>query len=164
METLKGTLQMKNQRNVEKEFKRKLRRTFKERLKKTCKGTLKMNFTGHFKKEHLTKNNLFFERIPFMQRVYTFQELVNKYHEVPLLIAQLLKLLISDNPSPLIRYKIIGYYNMFIYELYNMLLKEKYLDIKKINYDEYLIRIHSIIEYTHNHYSEKISLEKLVFA
>ena len=50
---------------------------------------------------------------------------------------------------------------MFIYELYNMLLKEKYLDIKKINYDEYLIRIHSIIEYTHNHYSEKISLEKL---
>lgn len=114
-----------------------------------------------FKKDHLRKNNLAFETIPFMQRVYSFKELAYKYHEVPLLISQLIKLLITKKPSPIIRYKIIGYYNMYIYELYNFLLKEKYLDVKKLNYDEYLIRMNSIIEYTNQHSHKKISLEEL---
>ena len=42
-----------------------------------------------------------------------------------------------------------------------MRLKEKYLDVKNINYDPYLIRIHTLMEYISNHISEKISLDVL---
>ncbi len=114
-----------------------------------------------FKKEHLIKNNLLFENIPFSHRIYTFQELSHKYHQVPLLISQILKLLIAPNTSPIVRYKIIGYYNLFLYELYNMLLKEKYLDVKKRNYDPFLIRVNTLVDYIHAHAQEKISLETL---
>lgn len=117
--------------------------------------------TYRFKKEHLIKNNLSFDHFHFINRVYTFQELVIKYHEVPLLIGQLLKLLISSKTSHIIRYKIIGYYNMFVYELYTMLLKEKYLDIKRKNYDNYLIRLNAIIEYINNNFRSKISLDEI---
>ena len=117
-----------------------------------------------FKKEHLIKNNLSFDQFRFINRVYTFQELVVKYHEVPLLIAQLLKLLISTKSNNVVRYKIIGYYNMFVYELYTMLLKERYLDIKKKNYDNYLIRLNTIIEYINNNFKRKISLDEIASA
>ena len=126
---------------------------------KTSEGSILISY--RFKKEHLRRNNLFFETIPFEHRVYTFKELSNVYHQVPLLISQIQKLLISKSPSPIVRYKIIGYYNLFLYELYNMMLKEKYLDIKKRNYDLYLLRIHSLIEYIYDHAHEKISLETL---
>lgn len=114
-----------------------------------------------FNKDHMKLNNFSFESIPFKHRVYTFQELSKKYHQVPLLITQILKLLISPKPSPCIRYKIIGYYNFFLYELYNMLLKEKYLDVKSKNYDPYLIRIQSVIDYIHEHANNKITLDML---
>lgn len=126
---------------------------------KSSEGSIIISY--RFKKEHLLKNKLMFQNIPFVHRVYTFQELSNKYHEVPLLISQILKLLISETPSPIIRYKILGYYNLFLYELYNMMQKEKYLDFKKTNYDPYLVRINTLIEYIHDHAHEKISLEML---
>lgn len=117
--------------------------------------------TYRLKKEYLHKNNLFFERVNFVHRVYTFEELAVKYKQVPLLIVQIMKLMVSDQRSDLIRYKIIGYYNMYIMDLYRIILKERYLDVKHINFDEYLNRIHMIVEYTYNHFHEKISLEKL---
>jgi AraC-like DNA-binding protein len=113
------------------------------------------------KKSYLHKNNLFFEKIPFIERVYSFEELSLKYRQVPLLIVQIVKLLLSEEKKDFVRYKIIGYYNMYIFELYSMLLKEKYLDVKSIDYDEYLNRIHLIVEYTYEHFNEKISLEDL---
>jgi AraC-like DNA-binding protein len=99
--------------------------------------------------------------VPFLDRLYTFEELAIKYRQVPLLIVQIIKLLLSEEESDIIRYKIIGYYNMYINDLYHMLLKERYLDIKHVNYDGYLNRIHTIVEYTYSHYKEKISLEEL---
>lgn len=114
-----------------------------------------------FSKEHLNINKISFEAIPFRHRVYTFQELSQKYHQVPLLITQILRLLISPKPSPCVRYRIIGYYNLFIYELYNMLLKEKYLDVKTKNFDPYLIRIQSVIDYIHENSHDKVSLDML---
>jgi|LGVE01.1.fsa_nt_gb AraC-like DNA-binding protein len=114
-----------------------------------------------FKTEQLKRINLNFHTIPFKHRVYTFKELCEKYHEVPLLITQILKLLVSPKVTPITRYKIIGYYNLFLYELYNTLLKEKYLDVKHQNYDPYLIRLDLLIEYISEHLEEKISLQTL---
>lgn len=114
-----------------------------------------------FSKEHLQKNNQSFEGLYFINRVYTLSELVDKYHEVPILISQLLNLLISTNPSSLVRYKIIGYYNMLIYELYTMLLKEKYLDVKKKDVPVYLNRLNDITEYINNKFLTKITLDEI---
>ena len=55
----------------------------------------------------------------------------------------------------------MGYYTMYIQELYRILIKEKYMDVKKINYDHYLNRIHLIVEYTYRHFKEKITLNHL---
>jgi len=117
--------------------------------------------TYRFKKEHLHANNLSFDNNHFPNHVYTFAELVAKYKEVPLLIAQLLKLLISNDEDKIIRYKIIGYYNMFVYELYTMLQKEKYLDVKQRNYDTYIDRINILTEYISLHFSDKLTLDEL---
>ncbi len=114
-----------------------------------------------FKKEHLQMNNQSFEGMHFINRIYTLEELAVKYKEVPMLISQLLKLLISTNPSSLLRYKIIGYYNMLIYELYTMLLKEKYLDVKKRDIPIYLNRLNVITEYISQNFIRKLSLDEI---
>lgn len=114
-----------------------------------------------FKKEHIQKNKHSFEGLNFINRIYTLSELVIKYNEVPLLISQLLNLLISNSPSSLVRYKIIGYYNMLIYELYTMLLKEKYLDIKKKDVPVYLERLNKITEYINKNFLTKITLDEI---
>lgn len=114
-----------------------------------------------FSDEHLKENKLSFEDFKFQTRVYTFQELVIKYKEVPLLISQLLKLLVNPTNDSVIRYKIIGYYNMFVYELYTMLLKEKYLDVKRKNCEAYLARINLICDYIQKNYTHKILLDDL---
>ena len=126
---------------------------------KSEKGSIIISY--RLKKEHLHQHNLFFEKVPFKDRVYTFEELAIKYRQVPLLVVQIIKLLLSEDRRDITRYKIIGYYNMYIFDLYHMLLKERYLDIKHINPDEYLNRIHMIVEYTYAHFREKISLDKL---
>jgi AraC-like DNA-binding protein len=117
--------------------------------------------TYRLKKEYLHKNNLFFEKVNFVNRVYSFSELALKYKQVPLLIVEIIKCLISEEISDLNRYKIIGYYKMYIIDLYRIIMKERYLDVKNINFENYLNRIHTIIEYTYNNFKEKISLEKL---
>lgn len=113
------------------------------------------------KHEHLLLNKMKFDQIPFKQKVYSFQELSAKYHQVPLLITQILKLLMNPSDKSMTRYKIIGYYNLFIYALYNFLLKEKYLDVKNKNYDPYLVRLHVLIDYISSHAHEQISLEEM---
>ncbi len=117
--------------------------------------------TYRFKREYLRSNNLAFESLRFQSRVQPFEELVIKYKEVPLLIAQLIKLLLSGGEEKAIRYKVIGYYNMFIYELFTMLKKEKYLDVKKKNYENYIDRLEVLIEYINNNFSHKISLDEV---
>lgn len=126
---------------------------------KTSENSVLISY--RFSKDHLSLINLPFDSIPFRHRVYTFKELSQKYHQVPLLITQILKLLISPKPSPCTRYRIIGYYNLFIFELHNMLLKEKYMDVKSKNYDPYLIRIQYIIDYIHENAHKKITLDML---
>ena len=114
-----------------------------------------------FNDQHLKENKLSFEDFKFQNRIHTFQELVIKYKEVPLLISQLLKLLVSPSNDSMIRYKIIGYYNMFVYELYTMLLKEKYLDVKRKNCEAYLNRINLICDFIQKNYTHKILLDDL---
>lgn len=125
----------------------------------TSKDSLIIVF--RFNDQHLKDNKMSFENFRFKNRIYTFQELVIKYKEVPLLISQLLKLLLTPNDDSMIRYKIVGYYNMFVYELYTMLLKEKYLDVKRKNCEAYLQRINLICDFIQNHYTEKILLDDL---
>ena len=120
-----------------------------------------MILSFRLKKAYLHKHNLFFEKIHFKERVYTFDELSVKYKEVPLLIIQIVRLLVSNEANSSIRYKINGYYHMYILDLYRMILKERYLDVKHINNDEYLNRIHVIVEYTYEHFKEKISLNDI---
>jgi len=117
--------------------------------------------TYRLKKEYLHKNNLFFEKVNFVNRVYSFEELSVKYKQVPLLIVEIIKLLVSEENSDLNRYKIIGYYNMYIVDLYRIIMKERYLDVKHINFENYLNRIHTVIEYTYKNFKDKISLDKL---
>lgn len=131
----------------------------REHSVKTSDGSILISY--RFKKEHLKINNLLFESIPFKHRVYTFQELIDKYHAVPLLISQLLKLLLSNTPPHIVRYKIIGYYNFFMYDLNRMLLKERYLDIKKRDSYPFLMRVHTVIEYIYTNAHRKIFLEEL---
>ncbi len=116
--------------------------------------------TYRFKKEHLIENQVLFDQYQFENRVYTFEELVIKYKEVPLLIAQLLQILLKPQDN-FIRYKVVGYYNMFVYELYTMLQKEKRLDVKSKNYDEYLKRVKDISEYVKKNFRDKIKLDVL---
>ena len=118
-------------------------------------------FSFRLKKEYLQNHHLNFDKIPFKNRIYSFEELAQKYHAVPLIISQIILLLKTPNPSPNIRYKIIGYYNMYIYDLYSVRMKDRYLDIKKKNYDEYLIRFHTIIEHINHNYQHPISLNTL---
>lgn len=117
--------------------------------------------TYRFRKEHLIEHNVSFSKMHFENRVYTLRELVKKYKEVPHLITQLLGILISPSQSNVVRYRIIGYYNMFIYELYTMLLKERYMDIKKKNYDSYMKRVNTVTTYVQENFRKKISLDEL---
>lgn len=125
----------------------------------TSEDTLMIVF--RFNDQHLKDNKLSFEDFKFQNRIYSFQELVIKYKEVPLLISQLLKLLVNPSNDSMIRYKIIGYYNMFVYELYTMLLKEKYLDVKRRNCEAYLNRINMICDFIQKNYTHKILLDDL---
>lgn len=121
--------------------------------------TLSASF--RFKKDYLKKLNLYFERLPFHNRVFTFDELAHKYHEVPLIMSKLIELMKSPESVVNTRYQLIGYYNMYVFDLYSVRLKEKYLDIKKKNYDVYLLRFRKISAYMNANYSEKITLEAL---
>jgi len=114
-----------------------------------------------FKNDYLHENNLFFNKMRFKSRVYTFKELAFKYKEVPLLISQLIRILISPDYNEILKYKVIGLYHMFVYELYTMLLKEKYLDVKSKNYDKYIERLNITLEYINNNFRHKISQEHL---
>lgn len=122
-------------------------------------GTIIITF--RFRKEYLDNNKLSFKGMKFKNRIYSFDELALKYKEVPLLIAQLLQLLISSENSHLVRYKITGYYMMLIYELYTLLLKEKYLDVKQKNINEYLKRLNIIIDYVSQNFTRKITLDQV---
>jgi len=111
--------------------------------------------------DYLHKKSLYFEKIPYRPRVCSFEYLADKYRQVPMLLVQIVKLLLSEENTDLIRHKIYGYFNFYVHELYNMLLKERYLDIKTIDYDEYLFRVHKIVEYVYHHFQEKIKLEDI---
>lgn len=50
---------------------------------------------------------------------------------------------------------------MYIVDLYRMIMKERYLDVKHINFENYLNRIHTVVDYTYNNFQDKISLEQL---
>lgn len=117
--------------------------------------------TFRFRNEYLKRNSISFDGMRFINRIYPLEELVQKYQEIPTLIAQLAGLLIDRGNSSHIRYKIIGYYNILIYELYNMLLKERYLDIKKKNVSLHLKRLNKIINYINQNYRANISLDDL---
>jgi len=117
--------------------------------------------TYRLKKAYLHKHNLFFEKVHFKDRVYSFEELAIKYKQVPLLIVQMMKLLISNEAEEAIKYKIIGYYHLYVNGLYRALIKNQFLDVKHVEYDDYLNRIHMIVEYTYDHFRDKISLEDL---
>lgn len=121
--------------------------------------TLSASF--RFKKAYLKALNLYFERLPFKNRVFSFDELAHKYPEVPLIMMQLIKLMQGGEDVVHTRYQLIGYYNMYVYDLYSVRLKEKYLDIKKKKYDAYLARFHKINTYIEANYSQKITLEEL---
>lgn len=114
-----------------------------------------------FRKDYLKSLHLYFERLPFRNRVFSFDELAHKYPEVPLIMHQLIKLMQSPGSSMHTRYQLIGYYNMYVFDLYSVRLKEKYLDIKKKNYDTYLDRLTRISAYVESCYKEKITLEAL---
>lgn len=114
-----------------------------------------------FKRQYLESLHLYFERLPFKNMVFEFDQLAQKYPEVPLIMSQLITLMESPETSINIRYRLIGYYNMYVYDLYSVRRKEKYLDIKKKNYKVYLARLKAISSYVESHYNEKISLETL---
>lgn len=121
--------------------------------------TLSASF--RFKKDYLKNLNLYFERLPFKNRVFTFDELAHKYHEVPLIMSHLITLMKSPDAVVNTRYQLIGCYNMYVFDLYSVRLKEKYLDIKKKNYDTYLARFQKISDHIDVHYAEKITLDAL---
>lgn len=121
--------------------------------------TISISF--RFKKSYLLSLNLFFDRLPFENRIFTFDELAHKYHEVPLIMSQLITLMKPTDSIVNTRYRLIGYFNMYLFDLYSVRLKEKYLDIKKKNYDQYLFRFYKINAYIKMHYAEKITLETL---
>lgn len=118
-------------------------------------------FCFRLKKQYILDHHLRFDKLPSPNRIFSFQELAQKYHAVPLIISQIILLLKTQNPNPNIRYKLIGYYNMYIYDLYSVRLKERYLDVKKKNYDIYLIRFHTVIDYINKNFKQPISLNTL---
>lgn len=120
-----------------------------------------MIVTLRFTKEHLKENKSSFEGMRFISRIYTFDELVDRYKEMPQLISLIVDMLMVPNNSYLIRYKIIGYYNILMYELYTLLLRDKYLDIKQKNCKECLNRLNTVIDYVSLHFKEKITLEEI---
>lgn len=120
-----------------------------------------MIITFRFKKKYLLEYSETYKGLVFENKINTFDDLAKKYKEVPLLISQLISLLITPNQSSLVRYKIIGYYNMFIYELYTMLLKEKYLDIKKKDIPFHIERQNKIIDYLNKNFLTRITLDEL---
>ena len=111
--------------------------------------------------EYLHERGLFFERIPYKPRVLSFDYLAKKYRQVPLLVVQLLKLLLSDEPREIIYHKIKAYYNFYVFELYGLLSKEIFLDVKTVDYDIYLHRTNMIVEYIHDHCNEKVTLDDI---
>lgn len=112
-------------------------------------------------KDYIRQLNLHFDRIPFVNRIYTFHELAYKYHEVPLIMSQLILLMKTKKFDTNIHYRIIGYYNLYLHDLYSVRLKDRYLDIKKKNYDPYLIRFYTINDYIQKNYHQKITLNEL---
>lgn len=125
---------------------------------------LTFSVSFRFKKDYLKSLHLYFERLPFRNRVFTFDELAAKYPEVPLIMSQLITLMKSPDSIVNTRYQLMGYFNMYLFDLYSVRLKEKYLDIKKKNYDTYLLRFQKISAYVDAHYAERISLEALAGA
>jgi YesN/AraC family two-component response regulator len=113
------------------------------------------------KNEYLHRRGFFFEKLPYQGQVLTFEYLADKYRQVPLLIVQFLKLLTSNENKEMIYYKIIAYYNYYIEEIYNMFLKERYLDIKTQDYDDYLKRSQQIVDYIYNNYQNPLTLKDL---
>lgn len=124
-------------------------------------GSDAMIITYRFKKEYIKEYAENYRNLAFVNQVQNLDELVIKYKEVPLLISQLVRLLISPNQSSLIRYKIVGYYNMFIYELYTMLLREKYLDVKTKDVPMHIERQNKIIDFLNKNFIYKITLADL---
>lgn len=112
-------------------------------------------------KNYINQLNLYFDRIPFINRIYSFHELAYKYHEVPLIMSQLILLMKSTTFDPHIHYRLLGYYNMYLYDLYSVRMKDRYLDIKKKNYDKYLLRFYTINDYIQKNYHKKIRLSEL---
>lgn len=55
----------------------------------------------------------------------------------------------------------MAYYNFYVYEIYSILLKERYLDVKTIDYDPYLERSHLIVNYIYQHHEKNIKLSDL---
>lgn len=120
-----------------------------------------ISFSFRFKKSYLKSLHLYFDRLPFKNRIFTFDELAHKYHEVPLIMSQLIILMKSSDSVANTRYRLIGYFNMYLFDLYSVRLKEKYLDQKKKNYDLYLIRFYKIDTYINRFYYKKITLDEL---
>jgi len=115
----------------------------------------------HLKKDYMSQHHLYFARIPYQNRIYTFKELALKYPTVPLIISQLITLLETSESTTNMRYKIIGYYNMYIYDLYTVRMKDYFLDIKKRNYHDYIVRFNKILDHINNNYHHQISLSTL---
>jgi|GEM_PF-781710 len=112
-------------------------------------------------KDYLQDQQFFFEKIPFAHRIFTFLELAHKYHQVPLIMSQLILLMKSPSLDPSIHYRLMGYYNMYLHDLYKVCKKDHYLDIKKKNFDPYLLRYYTINEYIKNNYYRKIDFSEM---
>lgn len=113
------------------------------------------------KNDYLHRRGLFFEKIPYQGKVFTFDFLADKYRQVPLLLVQFMKILLSNEKKEIIYYKILAYYNFYIAEIYQMLLKERYLDIKTIDYDEFLLRSQIIVDFVYSNFFHQITLTDL---
>lgn len=113
------------------------------------------------KHEHLEARGLYFNKIPFREKVFSFNYLAHKYEQVPLILMQMLKILLSGERKETVYYKLIAFYNFYIFELYNMLIKDYTLDVKTIDFKKYHHRSHMIVEYIHQHYKERITLDDL---
>lgn len=118
-----------------------------------------ISFSFRFKKDYLSALNLRFDNLPFKNRVFTFKELSYKYREVHLIMSELILLMKSTNSVVKTHFRLIGYYNIYLFDLYTDRLKNKYLDIKAKNYDNYLIRFYTIDDYIQKHYAEKLTLD-----
>lgn len=118
-----------------------------------------ISFSFRFKKDYLSALNLRFDNLPFKNRVFTFKELSYKYQAVHLIMSELIILMKSTDSVAKTRFRLIGYYNIYLFDLYTERLKDKYLDIKSKNYDTYLIRFYTIDAYIQKYYAEKITLE-----